>query len=76
MLVRSPQSLELIEKMYREPVGKSENMKLVSNFLRPSQKALIDGLAEQTGKGKAAVMREIIDEWCETQLKTRGIANR
>ena len=67
-LIRSEQSLQLVEEIYRTP-EKDAKKKLISYFLRPSQKELIDMLSEQTGKGKAQVMREIIDEWCEHQLK-------
>jgi len=67
-LVRSEQSLKLIQDFYQNPEV-SGKKQLISYFLRPSQKAIIDGLAEQTGKGKAEVMRDIIDEWCEIQLR-------
>lgn len=66
-LLRSPLSIELIRENYQAPET-GENMGLVSYFLRPSQKRIIDGLAIQTGKGKAEVVRAIIDEWCEAQL--------
>lgn len=67
-LIRSPLSIDLIRQEYTAPES-GENKLLVSLFLRPSQKRIIDGLAEQTGKGKAEVLRTIIDEWCATQLE-------
>lgn len=67
-LIRSPLSIELIRDNYQAPES-GENMGLVSYFLRPSQKRIIDGLAVQTGKGKAEVVRAMIDEWCEAQLE-------
>lgn len=66
-LIRSPRSLKLIREHY-EAIDSGENKVLVSYFLRPSQKRLIDGLAAHTGRGKAEVVREIIDEWCKMQL--------
>lgn len=66
-LIRSPLSIDLIQSEYEAPEN-GENKLLVSLFLRPSQKRIIDGLAAQTGKGKAEVLRAIIDEWCAAQL--------
>jgi len=66
-LIRSPLSIDLIREEYEAPEG-GENMVLTSSFVRPSQKRIIDGLATQTGKGKAEVLRAIIDEWCAIQL--------
>lgn len=67
-LIRSPLSIDLIRAEYETPES-GENKLLVSLFLRPSQKRIIDGLAVQTGRGKAEVLRTIIDEWCEAQLQ-------
>lgn len=67
-LVRSPRSFKLIREQY-EAIDSGENKVLVSYFIRPSQKKLIDGLAKQTGRKKADVVREIIDEWCKLQLE-------
>ena len=66
-LIRSPLSIDLIREEYEAPEG-GENMVLTSSFVRPSQKRIIDGLATQTGKGKAEVLRAIIAEWCAIQL--------
>lgn len=66
-LIRSPLSVDLIRAEYEAPEN-GENKVLTSLFLRQSQKRIIDGLAAQTGKGKAEVLRAIIDEWCEAQL--------
>ena len=67
-LIRSAVSVDLIRKEYEAPET-GENKLLVSLFLRPSQKRIIDGLAVQTGRGKAEVLRAIIDEWCAAQLE-------
>lgn len=67
-LIRSPHSIDLIQDEYVAPET-GENKILVSLFLRPSQKRIIDGLSIQTGKGKAEVLRAIIDEWCASQLE-------
>ena len=66
-LIRSPQSLNSVKELYQ--TSEDSNMVLISYFLRPNQKAIIDTLSKHTGKGKAEVMRDIIDEWCETQLE-------
>lgn len=66
-LIRSPLSLDLIRNEYEAPEN-GENKMLISLFIRPSQKRIIDGLSAQTGKGKAEVLRAIIDEWCAAQL--------
>jgi hypothetical protein len=68
-LIRSPQSFNLVREQY-EALDNGENKVLVSFFLRPTQKRLIDGIAAQTGRGKAEVVREIIDEWCQLQLES------
>ena len=70
-LIRSPLSIDLIKEVYEAPEA-GENKVLVSYFLRPSQKRIIDDLAVQTGKPKAEVVRAIIDEWCELQLEKVG----
>lgn len=66
-LIRSPLSIDVIREQYQAPEA-GENMRLVSYFIRPSQKRIIDALAAQTGRPKAEVVRAIIDEWCEAQL--------
>lgn len=70
-LIRSKQSLDLVRNLYQNAPRKQKKV-LTSFFLQPNQKAIIDGLAEQTGKGKADVVRDIIDEWCELQLRDCG----
>jgi hypothetical protein len=67
-IVRSPRTLKLIREQY-EAIDRGEKKVLVSYFIRPAQKRLIDGLAKQTGRKKADVVREIIDEWCKLQLE-------
>lgn len=68
-LIRSPQTITLIREQY-ESIDTGENKVLISAFIRPSQKRLIDGIAAHTGRGKAEVIREIIDEWARAQLAT------
>lgn len=70
-LIRSPQSLDLVKELYQKSVGKEKKV-LTSFFLQPNQKAIINGLSEMTGKAQADVLRDIIDEWCEQQLRDSG----
>ena len=65
-LVHSKQSLDIVKENYRQGGG---NKVLTSYFLRPDQKAIIDGLAGQIGETQADVVRSIIDEWCEFVLR-------
>lgn len=67
-LVRSRQSLERVEEEYRHGERGYGKMDLRSYFLQPYHQNIIDFLSQDTGKGKAQVVREIIDEWCEAQL--------
>lgn len=62
-LVRSDAALALVKTNYENPNVNDTNMLLISAFLRPGQKRIIDGLAKSTGRGKAEILREIIDEW-------------
>ena len=66
-LVRSPETAEMIQREYTRPET-ADNKVLISSFVRPSQKRIIDAVAEQTGRGKAEVLRAIIDEWAAAQL--------
>ena len=66
-LVRSPQSLDRIKDLYF--AERIDKMKLTSAFIHPAQKEIIDILSRETGKGKGAVVRDLIDEWVELQLK-------
>lgn len=69
-LVRSPESLEKIAQAYR--YGDKGKKALRSYFLSPYQLEIIDILADETGKGKGDVIRDLIDEWCEERLKERN----
>lgn len=60
--------ITLIKQHYEARDG-DERKILISVFLRPSQKNLIDDLAANTGRGKAKIIRGIIDEWCQSQLE-------
>lgn len=66
-LVRSSQSLEKVKDAYLS-IGKGK-MQLRSYHLRPYHMQIIDVLADETGKGKAEVLRDLIDEWVEFQLR-------
>ena len=67
-LVRSAQSLDLVRHAYET------NGELVKGLfqLRKGQKELIEGLAESSQVAQAAVVRTIIDEWCEMKLAAEG----
>lgn len=67
-LVRSPQTLATIREHYTA-LSNGEKKVLVSYFIRPAQKQLIDDLAAQNGMGKGEVVRQMIDEWCAMQLE-------
>lgn len=67
-LVHSDQSLEKVKKAYLHPA--EGFMKLRSYYLRPYHTDIIDVLAEETGKGKAEVLRDLIDEWVEFHLNS------
>jgi len=65
-LIRSPESLKEIEEQYR--YGDKGKMSLRSYHLPPYQIEIIDVLAKDTGKSKADVVRDLIDEWCAIQF--------
>lgn len=66
-LVRSSQSLDLIRKAYE---GSAEaELVLTSYQLRKPQKDMIKGLASRNAMHQAAILRAIIDEWCEMKLR-------
>lgn len=66
-IVRSSETADIIRQTYTQPEP-ATNKVLISSFLRPSQKRIIDAVAEQTGRGKAEVLRAIIDEWAAAQI--------
>lgn len=74
MLIRDRQSLGEVEQLYRHGERGHGKMDLRSYHLQPYHQEIIDRLAENTGKGKAQVVRELIDEWCEAQLKREDLA--
>lgn len=63
-LVRSARSLELVRSAYES------DGELVRTLiqLRKGQKDLIESLSASSGNSQAAVLRAIIDEWCEQKL--------
>ena len=66
-LIRSRQSRQRLEELHTHQIeGKKV---LISAFLRPSQKAIVDMIAKDTGKGKGEVLRDIFDEWVSGQLE-------
>jgi len=68
-LVRSDQSLDLIEQAYKG-VAESE-LVLTSYQLRQAQKNMLAELASRNAMSQAAVIRAIIDEWCEMKLRDK-----
>lgn len=70
-LIRTDQSLEQIEQAYRH--GDKGNMVLRSYYMLPYQLKIIDILAQETGKGKAEIVRDLVDEWCEMKLREAGL---
>lgn len=65
-LVRSKQSLDLIRTAYE---GNEEaELVLTSYQLRKPQKEMIKGLAKQSAMHQAAVLRAILDEWCQMKM--------
>ena len=66
-LIRTSQSLEKIKEAYQH--GDKGNMLLRSYYLKPYHQDIIDVLVKETGKGKAEVLRDLIDEWVELQVK-------
>lgn len=65
-LIRSRKTLDEILDQYVN--GDKGDMKLRSFHLYPYQDAIINKVCESTGKSKAQVIRDLIDEWCEKLL--------
>ncbi len=66
-LLRSAQSLDAVQLAYAaNSNGKKE---LRSYFLSSRHLEIIDIVAAHTGKSKAEVVRDIIDEWAGQQLR-------
>lgn len=63
-LVRSARSLELVKNAYEGNGG----LVITSLQVRQGQKEMLEGLAELNNSSQAAVLRNIIDEWCEMKL--------
>lgn len=63
-IVRSADSLNLIRAAYE---GNGE-LKLTSLHIRAGQKTMLEELARKSGESQAAVIRAILDEWCEHKL--------
>lgn len=69
-LIRTAEALEEIEALYLQ--NRTDKMVLTSAFIHQQQKAIIDLIAMTTGKGKAEVLRDMIDEWVEIKLRGNG----
>lgn len=65
-LIRSRESLEEVLQHYIN--GDKGNMKLRSYHIYPYQDSIIDIMHRSTGKSKAEIIREIIDDWCKSKL--------
>ncbi len=63
-IVRSNESLAVIERGRKGGGG----LKPISLHIRVGQKEMLEELARLTGESQAAVLRAIIDEWCESKL--------
>ena len=72
-LIRTRQALADIEHKYRKGERGWGKMDLRSYYLQPYHQEIIDYLATTTGTGKAEVVRDMIDEWCEAQLKRKDL---
>lgn len=58
-------SQQIAAAYYNDPGGA---MELRSYFLKPRQCRIIDLVAETTGRGKAEIIREALDEWIMKQM--------
>lgn len=63
-LVRSSASLELVKKAYEG----NGDLVMTSLQVRKDQKLMLEGLARMNSSYQAAVLRTILDEWCEMKL--------
>lgn len=63
-VVRFNNALKVVERG-REGGG---GLKPVSLHIRANQKWMLEELARHVGESQAAVLRAIIDEWCEAKL--------
>ena len=66
-LVRHESTRAIVEDVYLKRAP--ENLVLISYHIHPEQRRLINELSAATGTSKAAVVRELIDEWCESILR-------
>lgn len=69
-LVRSARSLELVKNAYEG----NGDLVITSLQVRRGQKELLEGLADLSNSSQAAVLRIIIDEWCESKILQGNIA--
>ena len=63
-VVRTPSAIAAIKKAYKS----NGKLVLTSLKVREGQKVLLESLAKQSGESQAAILRAIIDEWCEMKL--------
>ena len=63
-VVRTPSAITAIKKAY----GSNGKLVLTSLKVREGQKVLLESLSKQSGESQAAILRAIIDEWCEMKL--------
>ena len=70
VLVRNKRTRDFVREKYENPEGGKKV--LVSYFIGPSQKAMIDEIAGDLGKSQAAVLRGLIDEWSQAQINESG----
>lgn len=66
-IIRSPGSRELVRETYEAEEG--AELVLTSFQLRRAQKEMINQLADWNAISQAALIRTIIDEWCELNLR-------
>ena len=69
-LLRSAESLDALQVVYS--ANNNGTKKLRSYFLSSRHQDIIDLVAEHTGKSKAEVVRDIIDEWADEQLRGKA----
>lgn len=68
-LVRSAHSFKLIKDAYEG----NGDLVITSLQVRKGQKDLLEGLADLNSSSQAAVLRTIIDEWCESKIAQRSV---
>jgi methionine synthase I (cobalamin-dependent) len=67
-LLRRPESLQAIKDAYQQH---GADMLMRTYHLPEYQRIMIDILAKDSGLSKAGVMRQIIDEWYESNVESK-----